>query len=62
MGNCIGFGKFKGVCPNCTSLNGSPVFCSRCADLKAEEKEKKKKLSEQEQSEKRFKKSEERGN
>lgn len=44
MGQCIGYGKYKGACPNCTAENGSPVFCPRCAELRKEELEKKKKL------------------
>lgn len=42
MGQCIGYGKFKGACPNCTAENGSPVFCPRCAELRKEELEKRK--------------------
>lgn len=57
MGQCIGYGEHKGVCPNCTEVNGNPVFCPRCMELRKEDVEKKKKLQKeaQEQTEKHIK-------
>ena len=49
MGLCIGYGKFKGICPNCTVENGSPIFCPSCAELRKEEMEKKKKMQKEAQ-------------
>lgn len=39
MGQCIGYGKYKGKCPNCTDEK-SLIFCPRCASLRKADVEK----------------------
>lgn len=51
MGQCIGYGKYKGNCPNCTDKNNL-IFCPRCAKLKKADAEKRLQKESQERDDK----------
>lgn len=34
MGQCIGYGRYKGKCTNVTDANVSLIFCERCVKLR----------------------------
>ena len=37
---CIGYGEFKGKCPNEAERDVSVIFCARCAKLRKEDSKK----------------------
>lgn len=47
MGQCIGYGKYKGCCPNCTTESGSLIFCASCEKLRTVALEQRKNLQEE---------------
>lgn len=49
MGQCVGYGIYRGICLNFTTNDGSLVFCKRCSELKTEELKMKKKMKKEAQ-------------